>query len=168
MPNKEAINVNTDAEVTSIQITINLGKSTVKPEIPEGDAPKGVFLRQVFEVPGGNPTKKIRTSYIPDDLVQDTSTQVAESDPGELAKWKELLGDPQGIDIDTGDIVMRLDNEGGTVTWLPEDTNQEPIIRRFKQKTPDEPGGATIGDFIVCWISKGKTAAAAASCWSRL
>jgi hypothetical protein len=169
MTNKdENVNVSATSEVKSIQITINLGKPTPDVLPNPSQAPMGAFIRQVFLEPGNNPIKKIRTSFVPDDLTQEASTQVADPDPGELAKWKELLGDPQNIDIDTGDIIMRLNEEGGTATWLPENADLDPIIHRFKQKTEEEPGGATIGDFIQCWIEKGQTAAAASNCWARL
>jgi hypothetical protein len=168
----ETVNVNAASELTSIQITINFGKpqQNVAPQPkPDGSqAPMGAFIRQVCLEAGDNPTKKIRTSFIPDDLTQNASTQIADPDPGELAKWKKLLGDPQNIDVDAGVSIMRMNEEGGTATWLPENANQDPIIHRFKQKTEEEPGGATIGDFIRCWLDKGQTAAAASNCWSRL
>jgi hypothetical protein len=174
MPNKdEIVNVNAAPEVASIQITINLGKPLAQQtqNLPEREsqAPQGTFLRQVIAEPAANPIKKIRTSFVPDDLTQDTSTQIADPDPGERSKWKELLGDKVSEnDIDGGDILMRLTEEGGAVTWLPVDASRNPVINRFKQKTPEEPNGASVADFITCWLQKGKNAAAAANCWSKL
>ena len=168
MPTKDGIvHVSAASEVKSIQIIINLGQPTETGPEPPSEAPKGAFIRQVFPGPD-NATMKIRTSFVPDDLTQDTSIQISDPDPGELAKWKQLLGDPENIDIDAGDIIMRVNEQGGTVTWLPENMNQDPIIHRFQPRTEGEPGGATIGEFIQCWNDRGQTAAAASSCWSRL
>ena len=173
MSNKdEVVNVAAGSGVSSIQITINLGQpssqSAQRIGGAESQVPMGVFIRQVVEEPGAAPVKKIRTSFIPDDLAQDASFQTADPDPGELSKWKELLGDRVSeIEIDSGDIVMRLDDKGGTVTWLPNDPNRDPVINRIKQKQNGGPG-VSIGDFIQCWFDRGQTAAAASSCWSRL
>jgi hypothetical protein len=162
----ENVNVNASSEVKSIQITINLGQATENVVLPESQAPMGTFIRQVLLA--ADNSKQIRTSFVPDNLANDTSIQITPSDPGELAKWKQLLGDPENIDIDTGDIVMRLEEEGGTITWLPEGIGQDPIVRRFQPRTEGEPGGATITDFMQCFAAEGRTAAAATRCWPRL
>jgi hypothetical protein len=170
MANKSnAVNVSAASEVSSIQITINLGKPTQEPVVTTSRAPQGMFLRQVVMEPGNNPVKKIRTSFIPDDLAEDTTVQVADPDPGEFSKWKQLLENkvPEA-EIDAGDIMMRVSEEGGTITWLPDDLNRAPVIHRYKQKTTEEPNGASVGDFITCWLEKGETAAAAVNCWSKL
>jgi len=174
MPNKdEIVNVSAPSDVTSIQIMINLGKptQTVGAENVLGgvsQAPMGVFIRQVVQEPGNNPTKKIRTSFVPDDLAQDASTHIADPDVGEVAKMKELLNDKVNEnDIDAGIIAVRLNEEGGTITWLPDNASLAPVVERFTANTP-EGGGLSIGDFIQCWLTKGQTAAAGANCWSRL
>jgi hypothetical protein len=163
------INVSAAAEVSSIQITINLGRSTAEPAQTTSDAPQGTFFRQVFLEPGDPQVKKILTSFVPDDLAEGATTQLADPDPGELSKWKQLLGDELSEEqIDAGKIAMRITEEGGTITWLPDDRTLPPFFHQLKQRTEEEPGGASIGDFIVCWREGGATAAAGVNCWSQL
>ena len=167
-PNEENINVTADADVTSIQITINLGKATASQTLTPATSPKGSFIRHTFLDVGAPPVKKVRLSYIPDSATENSSTNTFNANPGEPTKWLEMLDDPAGIDLDEGVTILRIAEGGGTIAWLPENTNQEPIFRPVKQKVEGEPGGVSIGDFIACWIANGADAAAAAQCLDRL
>ena len=167
-PNDEKINVTADPNVTSIQITINLGKAIAGQALTTDTSPKGSFIRHAFLDVGAPPVKKVRLSYIPDSATDNSSTNTFNANPGEPTKWLEMLDDPAGIDLDAGVTVLRIKEDGGTIAWLPENTNQEPIFRPVKQKVDNEPGGVSIGDFIACWIANGADAAAAAQCLDRL
>ena len=170
---EETVNVSSGLNVSSIQITINLGKpaGAVEPHQlipPPTDAPQGTFVRQAFSIPGSN-NMKVRLTFIPDDQTQNLSIQVMNEDPGEKAKWLELLNDDPAIaDLDAGVVMLRLNANNGQAIWLPYNVNQNPISRLFNQKTPLEPGGVSIGDFTDCWAANGRNAAAAAHCLSQL
>lgn len=166
--NDERINVTADPNVASIQITINLGKATASQTLTTDTSPKGSFIRHAFLDVGVPPVKKVRLSYIPDSATENSSTNTFNANPGEPTKWLEMLDDPAGIDLDAGVTVLRIKEDGGTIAWLPENTNQEPIFRPVKQKAEGEPGGVSIGDFIACWVTNGADAAAAAQCLDRL
>ena len=166
----ETVHVTADANVTSIQITINLGKSAESALPTPSNAPKGVFVRHGFSEPGADPVKKVRLSFIPDDAAQNASSDIFNANQAEPTKWLELLGDPDpaGFDLDAGVIVLRMNEDGGIIAWLPENTNQEPIFLPVKQKVENVPGGVSIGNFIACFIEHGSTAAAATQCISML
>ena len=162
--NDKTVNVTADANATSIQITINLGKPAEGAAPLQSDSPKGVFVRHAFSDPGPNPVKKVRLSFIPDDAAQNPSSNTFDANLAEPTKWRELLGVAVGFDIDAGVIVLRMNESGNLITWLPENTALNPIIKLVKQKTAAEPGGVSIGDFIGCWNTNGSDAAAAAHC----
>jgi len=160
--------VNAGTDVKSIQITINLGKQAGGTTPEPSETPQGVLVRHAFSEPGVNPQKKVRLSFIPDDMAQNPSSHTFAANPAEPTKWLELLGDPVGLDIDTGIIILRMTEMGGLIAWLPENTTQEPIYRQVKQKSATEPGGVSIGDYIACWFVNGGTADAAAKCIDKL
>lgn len=166
--NDEKINLTAGANVKSIQININLEKAGENLVSGPITSPKGSFVRHAFLDVGANPVKKVRLSYIPDSAAESSSTNIFNANPGEPTKWLEMLGDPAGLDLDEGVTVLRISEDSGTITWLPANTNQDPISLPVKQKAPDEPGGVSIGDFIACWIANGADAAAAAQCLDRL
>jgi len=167
-PIDESLNVNAGADVRSIQITINLCKQTG--DVPPGpnETPQGVLVRHAFSEPGANQQKKVRLSFVPDDMTQNPSSHTFAANPGEPTKWLELLGDPVGLDIDTGIIILRMTETGGLIAWLPENTTQEPIYRQVKHKSETEPGGVSYGDYVACWIANGCTAEASVRCLDKL
>jgi hypothetical protein len=165
--NDKTVNVTADANVTSIQININLGNpATGAPELP-GNPPKGVLVRHAFTEAGANPIKRVRLSFVPDDATQNFSSHTFDADLAEPTKWRVLLKVPVEFDIDAGVSVLRLNVDGGTVAWLPESTNGEPIFHTVKPKVPNEVGGVSLGDYIRCWNANGADAAAAAHCWDQ-
>lgn len=168
--NDKDVKVPVDANVSSIQITINFGKSNIVPNSDSEDkGQKGVVVRQTF-LEGG--VKTVRVSYVPDDITQQSSTHTflppAIPNPPEQTKWRELLKDPPGLDIDTGVIVFRMNENGGSIAWLPGTTNQNPIFRPLEEGQPGVPNAVSWADYIACFIANGADAAAAAKCLDKL
>jgi hypothetical protein len=175
MPKKEeTINLDSGLNVSSIQITINLGQPTSKPEtrlvVPEpgGDAPSGTLIRQVLPDPGDNTKKKVRVTFVPDDSGQNVSSNTKDPDEGDKSQWFKLLGRPANVDIDAGLTLVRFYQTDGIATWIPDDSLGNAINHVFDQETPHEAGGVSVGDFVGCWNDNGGSAGAAVGCLDRL
>lgn len=173
MPEKEeTINIDSGLNVSSIQITINLGQpvggtktQSRDIEISEDEPPAGTLIRQVLSDELNQ--KKVRITFVPDDSGQNNSTKVTDPDVGDKSTWEKLLGRPAEVDIDDGITLLRFNPAGGVTTWVPNDLSGN-LINHVFQETPHEPGGISYGEFIDCWKENGGDAAAVAECWSRL
>jgi hypothetical protein len=170
MPKKEeTINLDSGLNVSSIQITINLGQPVGGPKTQPPDidvTPAGTLVRQVLPDPSDNTKLKVRVTFVPDDSEQVATVDIKDPDIGNKSKWAELLSDP-GVDIDSGITLLRFNAAGGVATWLPDDINGNLIVHVL-QEGPHETGGVSVGDFIGCWSDKGGNAGAAVGCLDRL
>ncbi len=67
--------------------------------------------------------------------------------------WKKILGNPAGLDIDQGLIVVRFNPNGysGTAKFLPNSAAQTEITNPFQQEVPVS-GIPTVGgpEFLTC------------------
>jgi hypothetical protein len=98
----------------------------------------GVWVRQILKG-----KRKVRISFIPDDLTCPSLYTVREFDEGEKSTWVELLGDPKDeaendIDIDAGVTLLRFNQENTkcNATWLPSSSNQKEIFHEFIRPEP--------------------------------
>ena len=112
----------------------------------------GSWVRQVFT--GVDGQKKISTTFIPDNPEEDAEREIEDYDDEDMNEWEQVLGDPQGINIDEGIAILRLDDEAEivTATWLPDNEAAE-IVRNTLKKTAEHPGEPTanLRDFRNCF-----------------
>lgn len=175
---EETINLGSGMNVSSIQITINLGQPVGEPkaqstgtEISADAPPAGTLARQILPDPNDNTKNLVRITFVPDDSELGTTNITQAPDPGEKGKWTEFLG-PQnvGLDIDSGITLVRFSTTGdksGVATWLPDNPN-EPTISHMFQEAPHEGGGASPGEFIGCWRGEGWNASGFVNCLGEL
>jgi len=119
--------------------------------------PRGSWVRQVFIDAQGQKTK-IAITFVPDNPEEASEREIDDYDDEDTADWEEFLGDPQGIDIDKGIAILRLDDEAeiATVTWIP-NNESDGILRNTIKQTPEEPGDPTanLREFRICYFAQG-------------
>lgn len=89
---------------------------------------RGTFTRQVL-----SGKQEVRIAFIPDDTSQGIESVVRDNDDGEKKWWRLLLGNPRGINIDTGTVVVRFgkDNMSGSAFFMPEKAETPTISKQF-------------------------------------
>jgi hypothetical protein len=89
---------------------------------------KGTFTRQAL-----SGRQSFRITFIPDDTSQGIESVVRQKDDGEKKWWRLLLGNPHGINIDTGIVVVRFgkDNMSGSAFFMPEQAEKPTISKQF-------------------------------------
>ena len=113
---------------------------------------QGVLIRQVL-----SRKRKVRLEFIPDDTSKSPESAIRLYDDGEKRAWSYLLGNPRGIDIDSGITVLRFnrDNESGVALFMPESSTSPTITKMFRQRgTPGEGPVATLDQFNDCMAGK--------------
>jgi hypothetical protein len=103
---------------------------------------KGIWVRQVFTDAQGQ--KKIATTFVPDNPEEAAEREIEDYDDENTDDWKQLLGDPPGINIDEGIAILRLDEtaETATTSWVPNIEAGE-ILRKTLKQTTEQPGQPT-------------------------
>lgn len=122
---------------------------------------QGVLIRQVL-----SRKRKVRLTFVPDDPSRATDSDSVNriNDDGEKRSWSHLLGDPKGVDIDTGITVLRFntDNESGIAFFMPGKSTL-PTIRKLFHQTGTPGGGpvASLAQFNQCLADRRNAVSAA-------
>jgi hypothetical protein len=120
-------------------------------------APKlhqGVLVRQVINV---DEERQVRLEFIPDDTSQNNISATRRWDDGEKRSWRYLLGNPRGVDIDTGILVVRFnkDNQSGVAVFMPGKSPSRTIRKIFHQRGSGGEGPwASLRQFNECFNSR--------------
>ena len=118
-------------------------------------APKlhqGVLIRQVIQV---GDQRQVRLEFIPDDTTQTNIPAIRPWKDSEKRSWRALLGNPPGVNIDTGLLVVRFnkDNQSGVALFLPGKSSSRTIRKMFGQAGGEGPV-ASLDQFNDCFRSK--------------
>jgi hypothetical protein len=143
-------------EPTHSSSTEETSTETTSTEEVAPEYSRGSWVRQVFVDAQGQ--KKIAITFVPDNPEDAAEREIDDYDDEDTADWEEFLGDPQGIDIDEGVAILRLDStaEIATVTWIPNNEG-DGILQNTLKQTPEEPGDPTanLREFRNCYFAQG-------------
>jgi hypothetical protein len=120
---------------------------------------QGVLVRQIL-----SGKRKVRIAFVPDDTSQSPKSMVRINDDGEKRSWTKLLGNPAGLDIDTGITILRFntDNLSGYAFFMPGKSKLETICNAFQQTNAGGSGTAAgLTEFNACLDGKRNAATAA-------